>query len=65
VRRYLTGLPAALGPGGRGMSRCSVADGGTPATGPGRYAAMDTSALPSPVLVVDMGAFETNVAAAE
>jgi D-serine deaminase-like pyridoxal phosphate-dependent protein len=47
------------------MLRCSIADGGTPAAGPGRYTAMDASALPSPVLVVDMGAFEANVAAAE
>jgi len=38
------------------MLRCSVADGGTPAAGPGRYPEMDASALPSPVLVVDMGA---------
>src|SRR2546430_158911 len=47
------------------MLRCSVTDGGTPAAGPGRYPAMDAPVLPSPVLVVDMGAFGANVAAAE
>src|SRR5215475_4908802 len=41
-----------------------AASGKIPA-GPGRTTAMDASALPSPVLVVDMGAFEANVAAAE
>src|SRR5262249_61396440 len=52
------------GPGGRGILRCSVTDGGTPAARPGRYVAMGASVLPSPVLVVDMGAFEANVARA-
>src|SRR5215831_4286283 len=41
-----------------------AASGKRPA-GPGRTTAMDASALPSPVLIVDMGAFDANVAAAE